>query len=145
MARQNSGGSFDMGYSEVPNEDDIERSYEQALLRRPLAGRGRRFKIEWGAKMPQLGICCGVGLLLWVLPHPSGVTSKAWHLLSIFVATILGIALSPLPLGAVALMGLAAAMLTGTLTFQAAFSAFDSEVPYGCHPHANPSLVLVLS
>lgn len=36
----------------------------------------------------------------------------------------------PLPLGAVALLGLTAAMLTGTLQPAAAFSAFASDVPW---------------
>ena len=84
--------------------------------------------------MRELSICCAVGLVLWFVPKPDGVTWKAWHLFSIFVATIAGVALMPLPLGAVALLGLGVAMLTGTLTFAEAFSAFDSEVP--CVPSA---------
>ncbi len=89
----------------------------------------------WGAKMRELGICCVVGMVLWFIPKPEGVTWKAWHLFSIFVATITGVALMPLPLGAVALLGLGVAMLTGTLTFSEAFSAFDSEVPCVCLLH----------
>ena len=62
------------------------------------------------------------------------LTAQAWHLLSIFVATIVGIVTQPLPLGAVAMLGLGAAQLTKVLTFSQAFSAFSSEIPYGlCH------------
>ena len=54
---------------------------------------------------------------------------QAWRLLAVFLGTIVGIITQPLPLGAVAMLGLGAAMLTKTLTFAAAFSAFASEIP----------------
>jgi len=84
---------------------------------------------KWGADMKSLSVCVGVACLLWVVPPPAGVTLKAWHLLSLFVGTILGIITTPLPLGAVAMLGLGATMLTKTLTFAQAFSAFASEIP----------------
>ena len=59
----------------------------------------------------------------------AGVTTQAWHLLAIFLATIVGIITQPLPLGAVAMLGLGTTMLTKVLTFGAAFSAFSSEIP----------------
>ena len=79
--------------------------------------------------MKLLGICLAVGTAIWFSPAPQGVTSQAWHLLAIFVATIVGIITTPLPLGAVAMLGLGATMLTKTLTFSAAFSAFTNEIP----------------
>eukprot|EP00873_Tetraselmis_striata_P041184 jgi/Tetstr1/461448/TSEL_006557.t1 len=85
---------------------------------------------KWGAKMKPLLTCVAIGVVLWFIPAPEGVTTKAWHLLAIFVATIAGIITSPLPLGAVAMLGLGAAMLTKTMTFAAAFSAFASEIPW---------------
>ena len=36
----------------------------------------------------------------------------------------------PLPLGAIAMIGLGGAMMTNTLTFAQAFSAFSSEIPW---------------
>jgi di/tricarboxylate transporter len=85
--------------------------------------------IKWGADMKKLGICVAIGTALWFAPSPAGVTTQAWHLLSIFIATIAGIITGPLPLGAVAMLGLGATMLTNTLTFQAAFSAFANGEP----------------
>ena len=84
---------------------------------------------KWGADMKTLGIAVGLALAVWFIPPPSGVTAEAWHLLAIFLGTIVGIITKPLPLGAVAMMGLAATMLTKTLTFAQAFSAFSSEIP----------------
>jgi DASS family divalent anion:Na+ symporter len=66
----------------------------------------------------------GIGVLLWILPPPLSITSQAWHLFAIFVATMTGIILQPLPSGAVALAALGTCVLTNTLPFQTAFSAF---------------------
>lgn len=86
--------------------------------------------IQWGADLQKLAICVGVGTLMWFAPTPEGITTQAWQLLSIFLGTIVGIITTPLPLGAVAMMGLGVAMLTKTLTFAAAFSAFATEIPW---------------
>ena len=93
----------------------------------PVAVAAEPFK--WGAKMKPLLMCVALGTVLWFIPAPAGVTTKAWHLLAIFISTIAGIITGPLPLGAVAMLGLGAAMLTKTMTFAAAFSAFASEIP----------------
>jgi di/tricarboxylate transporter len=79
--------------------------------------------------MKNLGICVAVATIVWFAPPPAGVTLQAWHLLAIFLGTIVGIITQPLPLGAVAMLGLGATMLTKVLTFSAAFSAFASEIP----------------
>lgn len=51
-----------------------------------------------------------------MLPAPAGLDPRGWQLFSIFVATIIGIVLKPLPMGAIALFSLLIAVLTGTLT-----------------------------
>nr|PNR34714.1 hypothetical protein PHYPA_022612 [Physcomitrium patens] len=83
-----------------------------------------------GASMKPLIASIAVGVLVWFIPTPVGVTKNAWQLLSIFLATVVGIITQPLPLGAVALMGLGASVLTKTLTFAAAFSAFGDPIPW---------------
>lgn len=67
-----------------------------------------------------------VGLVIWVIPPPTGVEVQAWHLLAIFVATIVGIIAKPLPMGAVAMLGIAATALTSTLTIREALSGFGN-------------------
>ena len=69
--------------------------------------------------------------LICIDSHPDAFVCalQAWRLLAVFLGTIVGIITQPLPLGAVAMLGLGAAMLTKTLTFAAAFSAFASEIP----------------
>jgi DASS family divalent anion:Na+ symporter len=50
------------------------------------------------------------------------------HLLAIFVATILGVILKPLPMGAVALVGICATAVSGTLSITDALSGFGNRV-----------------
>ena len=76
----------------------------------------------------RLGLAVGLGVVIWHIPAPEGVQAEAWHLLAIFVATIVGIMLEPLPMGAVAVFGIAATTLTGTLTVNQALSGFSNRV-----------------
>jgi divalent anion:Na+ symporter, DASS family len=63
---------------------------------------------------------------IWFIPPPTGIESRAWHLLAIFVATIAGIILKPLPMGAIAMIGITATASTGTLTVNQAMSGFGN-------------------
>ena len=49
-----------------------------------------------------------IGLILWFLPIPQGVTPEAWHVLAVMVATIAGFIFIPLPIGYVAIFGITA-------------------------------------
>ncbi|MDE0830228.1 MAG: SLC13 family permease, partial [Vicinamibacterales bacterium] len=69
-----------------------------------------------------------VGVALWVIPPPDGVDIRAWHLLAIFVATIVGIITNPYPMGVVAMFGIAATSLSGTLTIEQSVSGFGERV-----------------
>lgn len=67
-----------------------------------------------------------VAVVIWFLPVPTGVEAKAWHLLAVFVATIFGLVLQPLPMGAVVLTGMIVTALTGTLSITEALSGFGN-------------------
>ncbi len=55
-----------------------------------------------------------IGLIIWfVVPVPQGVDPKAWHLLAIFVATIVAIIGKALPIGALAVIAIAIVAATG--------------------------------
>jgi DASS family divalent anion:Na+ symporter len=75
-----------------------------------------------------LGIPALIGSALWFLPAPPGVEPAGMHLLAIFVATIVGIILKPLPMGAVAVVGICATAITGTLTINQSLSGFGNRV-----------------
>ena len=69
-----------------------------------------------------------VGAALWLVPVPSEVDPRAWHLLAVFVATMVGIMLRPIPMGAVAFAAAAFAVLSGTLTIAEATAGFGNTV-----------------
>lgn len=48
-----------------------------------------------------------VGLAIWFIPIPEGVTPEAWHLFAIFVSTILGIILKAAPMGVMCMLAVA--------------------------------------
>ena len=73
-------------------------------------------------------ITVAIGVILWFLPVPTGLKPQAWHLLSIFVATIIGFILQPLPIGAVAFIALSIAGLTKTLTPAEALNGFGQSI-----------------
>ncbi|XP_031393801.1 dicarboxylate transporter 2.1, chloroplastic [Punica granatum] len=82
-----------------------------------------------GAKPLPFAISIAIGLIVrFLIPKPVEVSPQAWQLLAIFLSTIAGLVLSPLPVGAWAFLGLTASIVTKTLAFSTAFSAFTNEV-----------------
>ncbi len=69
-----------------------------------------------------------VGIAVWIVPIPVGVDPNAWNLLAIFIATIVGLITKPLPIGAVAMLGITVTVLSGTLTINEALSGFSNRV-----------------
>jgi DASS family divalent anion:Na+ symporter len=62
-----------------------------------------------------LAITLVVGLVIWFIPVPDGVKPNAWHLLAIFVATIVGIILKAAPMGTMAMLGITLCAATQVL------------------------------
>ena len=71
-------------------------------------------------------LCIALGLFLWMLPTPAGLDPRAWKLFAIFVYTILGMILKPIPTGALTITSLTVLTLTGVITFQEAFTGFSN-------------------
>ena len=67
-----------------------------------------------------------VGALIWFLPMPTGLKPQAWHLLAIFVATIVGFILKPLPIGSVAFISITFTAFTGVLKPGEVLSGFSN-------------------
>jgi DASS family divalent anion:Na+ symporter len=70
--------------------------------------------IKLGPAAAAIAFGCAVNFLL---PAPAGISVQAWQLFSIFLSTILGLVLQPLPVGAWAFLGLCAVVLTKSLPF----------------------------
>lgn len=82
-----------------------------------------------GVKLVPFALSVGIGLIVrFLVPIPPEVTVQAWQLLSIFLSTIAGLVLSPLPVGAWSLLSLTTVIFTRTLSFETAFKAYTNEV-----------------
>src|SRR6185369_14265086 len=68
------------------------------------------------------------GLTVLFIPVPSGITSQSWHLLAIFVATIVGCIVRPVPGGAMVLIGVSALAVTGTLPVASALAGYADPI-----------------
>lgn len=69
-----------------------------------------------------------LGVTLWHIPTPSGLSPQTWHLFGIFVTTIFAIIAKPLPMGAIAVLSLAVCAGTKTLALKESLSAFGSDI-----------------
>lgn len=70
-----------------------------------------------------------VAIAIWSLPPPVGVEPRAWRLFAIFAATIIGLILQPMPMGAIVFFGITVAAVTGTLSINEALNGYqDSTV-----------------
>jgi DASS family divalent anion:Na+ symporter len=65
-----------------------------------------------------------IGIAIWFSPMPAGVTAQAWHLLAIFVATIVGFILNPIPIGAIAFTSISLSVILQVLKPAEALSGF---------------------
>ncbi len=59
---------------------------------------------------------------LW--PAPGGIRPGDWRLFAVFMATVSGLILQPLPGGAVVLIGLTAAAVVGGLSMKGALESY---------------------
>ncbi len=78
-----------------------------------------------GFKKIPMAIAVLIGLLIWfVIPVPEGVTGNAWHMLALFVATIVAIIGKAMPIGAISIVAITLVAVTGvTGTTNAASAA----------------------
>lgn len=70
--------------------------------------------------------CVAVTAILWLLPIPAGLSPEAWHIFALFVGTILGFILQPVPNGAVIIISTVVAISTGLLTLKDALLAWSN-------------------
>jgi len=79
-----------------------------------------------GLNLKNLIITIAVGLVLWFIPVPEGLDPKAWHLLAIFAATIVGFIIKPLPMGSLSIAAITVTIITGVLDDKTALSGFSN-------------------
>ncbi|HXM33702.1 MAG TPA: DASS family sodium-coupled anion symporter [Pyrinomonadaceae bacterium] len=73
-------------------------------------------------------IVLGVGLGVLLIPVPAGITPQSWRLLAVFVATITGSILRPVPGGAMVLLGVSALAISGALPVASALAGYADPI-----------------
>ena len=81
-----------------------------------------------GSRLWRWAAVIGAGVAIAALPRPSGITANSWNLLAIFVSTVLGLTLQPLPGGAMVLLGMTATTLLGVQPIGKALSGYADPV-----------------
>ena len=71
-------------------------------------------------------MCVAIGAIIWFIPAPAGVGAQAWGLLAIFIATIAGFILQPMPIGAIALIALTLLPILGIMKTGEALAGFSN-------------------
>ncbi|MDU2063276.1 MAG: anion permease [Sporomusaceae bacterium] len=66
------------------------------------------------------------GLLIYLIPIPAGVKPIAWKLLAVFVATIVGCIIQPIPLGAISMVSLCLVGFLGLATINELLAGFSN-------------------
>lgn len=85
------------------------------------AGAHRSRIIKWA-------IVLACALAVAFAPVPAGITAQSWRLLAIFIATIIGSILRPVPGGAVVLLGITAVALSGALPVSEALKGYADPI-----------------
>ena len=79
-------------------------------------------------RLGKWALVLGSALVILLAPRPEGITPNSWGLFAIFVATIVGSIVRPLPGGAVVLLGVAAIALTGVLPVDQALAGYADPI-----------------
>ncbi|HEX5111024.1 MAG TPA: DASS family sodium-coupled anion symporter [Vicinamibacterales bacterium] len=81
---------------------------------------------DGGLRKPLIARLATAALVLgiWLWPAPEGLTAQAWHLFALFVAAIFAVVVNAFPILTSSIVALAAAVLTGTLAPDRAYSGF---------------------
>ena len=71
-------------------------------------------------------MCVAIGAIIWIIPAPAGVGPQAWGLLAVFIATIAGFILQPMPIGAIAIIACALLPVLGIMKPGEALAGFSN-------------------
>ena len=78
--------------------------------------------------MIRLAVCIVIGAAIWLVPAPENVDQAGWHVLAVFVATLVSFLIKPLAMGPMVLLAIVFLSATGTLRFADALYGFGDTV-----------------
>lgn len=88
----------------------------------------KAFKLSGAKLYPSLVLLISFILLWFFLPVPKGISVQGWHLFIIFILTIAGLILEPLPMGAIAFTAVVLVVMTNTLSLKLTLLSFSSSI-----------------
>lgn len=121
------------------------KSATEVAVEPPAVNRsGARRTLLW-----KWAVVIGSGLVIALLPVPEGITRDGWYLLAIFIATIVGTILRPVPGGAMVLLGLTVVILTRVMPVNPALAGTGNieaaRIKQALSGYADPVVWLVLA
>ena len=69
-----------------------------------------------------------IGVVAWKIPEPQGISTQGWHLLILFVLTIVGVVVKPFPMGAIAFLSMAIGCLTHVFTMAECLDVYGKPI-----------------
>jgi DASS family divalent anion:Na+ symporter len=81
-----------------------------------------------GSRLGRWAAVIGVAAIPLVFRHSAGIPPRDWDLLAIFVATIVGLAIQPIPGGAMVLLGVTASVLFGVQSVNQALAGYADPI-----------------
>jgi divalent anion:Na+ symporter, DASS family len=105
----------------------VEEPLAPEPVTQPLAAESNEH-MQLKSRLVRWAIVLIAGLSILLVPTPTGIAAKSWHLLAIFVATITGSIVRPAPGGAIVLLGVTALALTGTLPVDQALGGYGDPI-----------------
>lgn len=85
-------------------------------------------QIPFKSRLIRWAIVLAAGLAVLIVPVPTDITKQSWHLLAIFISTIVGLIVKPVPGGAMVLLGVATLAITGTLPVEGALRGYGDPI-----------------
>lgn len=73
----------------------------------------RQYQCNWPFHYGRGILTLLFGSIIWFIPAPAGLAKNAWHMFAIFATTIFAIIIKVMPMGAVTMIALIVAALTG--------------------------------
>jgi DASS family divalent anion:Na+ symporter len=67
-------------------------------------------------------------VIVFAVPHPQSIKPTAWRFFSIFIVTVLGLMIEPIPGGALVLLGVTLAAVFGGMTISQVLSGYSDPV-----------------
>lgn len=91
-------------------------------------GEGEAQRGDYRSRLIKWAVVLSAAIAISLVPVPAGITIQSWRLLAIFVATIIGSILRPVPSGAIVLLGVTAVALVGALPVDQALKGYADPI-----------------